>query len=473
MAKPSYITDYLIKNAQQMPDKLALVDHESAFSWRELAEAVEPIAKALRAKFPGDEQVLIGVFMPNSWEYIVAYLAIIHAGHVAVPIDVIYKELEIDAIINQMNPAIIITDQAGQKRISDSPKATLLSDVATSEAAPPPLRIDPRRQIATIFFTSGTTGKPKAVPNTHANHIWNIQTCSKVWQWTDSDSLLISVRLTHMLGCVMGLSGVLYHGNTFYITDRFDAEKILALLEKEKISMFSYGPLVYAKLLEVEKDYDLSKVRLFISGSGPLPPSTWQAFKDRYGQEILEVYGSSETGRIASNLLDERIPGSPGRPLPDVQIKVEDNGELAVKSPGVFPGYYNNAELTNKNLTPDGFWRTGDIVEIHDGRIILKGRIHEIIRRLGYSVSPRDVEWAMHKFPAVKDIAVLGEQRATEAGDKIVYFVVTEAGQDDIMAYCRENLPSIWRPDQIIIVDELPKNKTGKTDINALRAMLN
>jgi malonyl-CoA/methylmalonyl-CoA synthetase len=414
--------------------------------------------------------------MPNSWEYVVAYLAILHAGHIALPIDVIYKPLEIGAILRQMKPALIIADEANLPRVNADIEIMTLADlVPANQGAFKPLRLPADKQIATIFFTSGTTGKPKAAPYTHANHMWNIEVCSQVWDWNEKDSLLLSLRLSHWYGSVMGLSGALYHGNTLHLQDRFNAQATLETLASGQISMFTHAPLAYSKLLEADdyEKYDLSKVRLFISGSGPLPPKVWQQFKERFGQEILEVYGSSETGRIASNLLNERIPGSPGRILPGVEVRIAEKNEVTVKSPGVFPGYYKNAPLNHASQTTEGFWRTGDIGELSGERLTLKGRLQEIIRKQGYSVSPRDVEWALHTNSAITDASVLGVSRPSEPDDQLVYFLVTDAAEQDIREFCKAELPSVWRPDRIIILPQIPRTMSGKVNIPELRAMLN
>jgi long-chain acyl-CoA synthetase len=271
----------------------------------------------------------------------------------------------------------------------------------------------------------------------------------------------------------MGLGACLVHGSTLYLHERFDAKKTLETLASGKISLFTHGPVVYSKMLEVEntKNYDLSKVRLLISASGPLAPPVWEKFKQDFGQEILECYGSTETGRIASNLLDERIPGSPGRILPGVKMKLGPENEVLVKSPGQFPGYYKNDGATNACYTKDGWWDTGDIGEMKDGRIILKGRVQEKIRRNSYIVSPRDIEWAMLQHPKVKEIYVLGRQRPECVNDELVYFVAGNLDKDDVVAYSKDHLPSIWRPDQIVLLESVPRNSNGKPHLALLREM--
>lgn len=472
-----HLTDYLRQHAHETPNKPAIVTDERALTWLELWQEVQAGAAFLHDRLGSSEQQVVALLMPNTWQYVVAYLSIVHAGHMAMPIDVIFKPLEIEAVLHQVPSKLIITDEAGRYRLpkTDVPVHEVSDFVRSDKGAQDHLRLPADEQIACLLFTSGTTGSPKVVPNTHANHVWNIMACSKVWRWTAEDTLLISLRLSHMHGIVMGLAGCLYHGNTMYLQDGFDAVKTLEMLASGKVTIFTHGPLAYMKMLEVShhQRYDLSKVRLLISGSGPLPPPLWQKFKDDFDQEILEVYGSTETGRIASNLLDERIPGSPGRPLPGVEIRFDDHKQVLVRSDGLFPGYYNNQAATDESRTSDGFWRTGDIGEIVDGRLVLKGRMKERIRKQGYTVSPRDVEWALHQDHRIKEALVMGVQRPDEPNDRIVYFLVGDVSVDEVRAFCAANMPSVWRPDQIIMLDKLPRNRSGKPLLRELRAMLN
>lgn len=478
MANYGHLSDYLEKHARLTPDKLALVTDDREMTWRQLWQEVQAGAAFLVEQLGGRKQQVVALLMPNTWQYVVAYLSVVHAGHMALPIDVIFKPLEIEAVLHQVPPKLIITDGAGLVRLpkTDVPIMTLEQFPSDTPANQPDyLRLPLEQQIACLLFTSGTTGRPKVVPYTHSIHIWNIVTCSKVWNWTADDSQLISLRLSHMHGLMMGLSGTLYHGNTMYLQDRFSEEATLKLLASGKVTIFTHGPLVYARLLDYpgREKYDLSKVRLLVSGSGPLPPSLWQKFKDVFGQEIIEVYGTTETGRIASNTLDERIPGSPGRVLPGVELKFDEQGQVLIKSGGIFPGYLNNPEATKKALTADGFWQTGDIGELVGGRLILKGRMQERIRKLGYTVSPRDVEWALLKDERLKEALVMGVQQPDVADDRIIYFIVGDIDERQLRQFCADNLPSVWRPDQIVLLDSLPRTRNGKPRLSELRAMIN
>lgn len=387
--------------------------------------------------------------------------------------DPAYKALELDNIIEQVPPKFIITDKEHRNKLSKQHQssAILIDEMTGGGEVDESLRLPADEQIACLMFTSGTTGKPKAVPNTHANITWNIETCSKVWDWTPIDSLLIASPLSHMIGIVMGIPGALYHGNTLYIHRWFNEQAVLGALASGKISFFSHAASAYVKLAQASGEYDLSAVRLCVSGAAPLPPAVWQQFKNRFGIEILETYGSSETGRIAGNRLNERVLGSPGQPLPGVKLRISSDDVVEVKSGGLFPGYYQNPEATRASLTEDGYWRTGDIGELKDGYVYLKGRVQERIRRFGYTVSPRDVEWALHKHPQIKDVAVIGNQIAGNPNDELIYFIVTDLSDEDIKQYCKANLLFAWRPDRIIRLKELPRTASGKAKIGKLKEL--
>jgi len=413
--------------------------------------------------------------LTNSDEFIISYLGILQAGHIALPLDPNFKQIEQDAILHQIPPVFVITNEINQSRFDHHDIEVVFAKdlLKGSSKKVEPVRLPATEQIASLIFTSGTTGTSKAAPLTHANHVWNIEVCSQVWDWTSKDTVLISLPLSHVYGLAMSFAGVLYHGNTLYLQESFDAQESLEYLTSGKISLFMHIAQFYSKLLEAggDQSYDLSKVRLCISGGAPMAPAVWQGFKDRWGQEIVEVYGSSETGRIASNLLNERIPGSPGRPLPGVDVKLSEEGEVLVKSNGLFPGYWHNPAATKAGYTADGYWKTGDLGEFQNGRLILKGRQVERIRKKGYTISPRDVEWAMRQNPRVKDIHVLGRQTSNGSDDELVYFLVSDLNDTEIAAYCKQNLLFAWRPDKIIRLEALPRTSNGKVALAKLKQM--
>lgn len=478
--KNRFITDYLTDNAKNLSDKPALIFEDKTYSWSEFLKKVEQAANFVLSQLEQpDEQKIIGVLMPNSDEFIFSYFGIIHAGHIAMPLDPNFKDLEFHQVVDQMHPEFTITNKDYQEHFRSSDKFIIYDEINDSKnASIQPLRLTPQTQIASMLFTSGTTGNPKSVPYTHANHMWNPAVVSKLWEWSEDDTLLISLALSHWHGLVMGLDGALYHGNTIYLQQWFNAKDTIEMLQGGKISLFMHVPIAYFKMIEYAKEqnetFDISKVRLCISGSSFLPPKLWHEFKQYFGQEILERYGANEMGLLTSNTLDKRLPGCVGKPLPDVKIEIQEDGEIAMSSPGLFPGYYKNQEANKKQRLANGMWLSGDIGEFDsEGRIHLKGRVQEKMKKLGYTVYPRDVEWAVAQHPKVEEVAVISVQSDEKLSDEFVFFVVGSVSDEELADYCKKELPNYWRPDRVIRLKEIPRTgRTSKPAIKELKARL-
>ncbi len=464
------------RNASAFPKKAAIIFEDETLSWSELWQKVESASAQLEEHVVSKKQEVVALLITNSSEFVVIYLAILHLGHIAFPLDPAYKKLELDAIIDEISPKALIVGKNYLQSVSHQEATTIRAEDLIKTGGKPKsvLRLPIDKQIVSLTFTSGTTGTPKVVPTTDANQIWTVETCSRVWDWTEKDSLLVSIPLSHWYGLVMGICAALYHGNSLYLIDqRFDAQKTLKILASGKVTIYQHISVLYLKLLEAEGDYDLSNVRLCISGAAPLPPEVWRQFKKRFGIEILETYGSSEAGRIAANRLgDKPMLGSPGKVLPGVDMKLSSEGEVMVKSGGVFPGYFNNPSATSEAFTKDGYFKTGDIGEINGDYLVLKGRVAERIRRFGYTISPRDIEWALHQHPKVRDIYVMGRQRRGDPNDELIYFVVGNIDDDEINDYCKQNLIFTWRPDRIVHMPNLPRTKSGKPRVAEFKQLV-
>lgn len=476
-----YIHDFLSKNAIKYPNKVAYEFEDKVYTWAELNSFVNNYALNIRQNVSGaSQQQIIGILLPNCIEFVIAYLAILKLGHIAMPFDPSHKKLEITNVAESYKPSLIITNSSYESELPDDIPELLTDkdiEILGSKDFSININLPPKKQIASLLFTSGTTGHPKATAYSHTNHLWNIKAVTKLWQWTSQDTLLLSLPLSHWHGLVMGVAGGLTHANTTYLQARFSAKETLKELTKGRVSIFMHVPIAYFKLNEFVDytKYPIKNVRLFISGSSFLPPKVWQDFKDNYGYEILERYGASETGLIVSNKLEEKIPGSVGYSLPGVQFRIETDGEIAMKSPGLFLGYYHNQSATKKHTTADGWWLTNDIGELDEktGRLTLKGRVQEKIKKLGYTVYPRDVEWAVMQGGLVSDIVVIGLQDPNDLSDTVVYFVVADNQTKQILNnYCKANLPGAWRPDKIVFLDELPKTRSGKPQLAKLKTLI-
>jgi len=470
-----YLTDFLRKNAQELPDKPAIIFKGNSLSYKDLYSKVISGASVLKDKVDNKNQQIVGILLPNSPEFIITYLAIIHAGHIAMPLDPNFKLLEAQNVVDQMRPGLVVTDLAHDHYFKNT-NSIVVDDLLKNQDRNEDnefLRTKPEEQVVSMLFTSGTTGNPKATPYTHANHMWNIKAVSSIWQWNTNDTLLISLPLSHWHGLCVGLTGTLIHGNTMYLQERFDPEDTLQALQSGEISLFMHVPIAYSRLIDHKPGtkYDLSKVRLCISGSSFLPPALWHKFKERFEHEILERYGASEMGFLTSNTFDSRVPGSVGKPLKDVTIEVQKSGELAMRSPGLFPGYWNNEVATKEHLTENNLWLSGDIGQFDDdGNVHLKGRVQEKMKKFGYTVYPRDVEWAIMRIPGVKEAAVISLQKEDQLSDDFIFFVVGDVTERSIIDFAKSDMPNFWRPDKVILLDAIPRmGRANKPDLNKLR----
>lgn len=466
-----YLTDLLRRNADEYGGRSAIVFNEESISWRELWDRVLSATGFISDLLDNSRQRVIAIYAPNSLEYVISYLAVVHAGHIAMPLDITFKKMELEPIIESVRPAIILS-QKSQSAIAGA-KIIYIEDMLASDKQPPAnlMRLAPEKQIATLFLSSGTTGNPKTIPNTHANILWDIKAISKPMGWSHRDTILITLHLSHRHGLVICLLSAIYHGNTVYLEARFNPQKTVEQLASGKITIYSAVPSIFESLVGFEplKKFDFRGVRLFASSSSALPPFLREAFAERFGKQILDRYGTSETGSIAIKRPKE--PEAFGDLLDEVKIRLETNGEVALQSPGLFPGYFRNPDATAKSMTSDGWWLTGDIGELRGGSLVLKGRAKERISKSGYSIYPQDIEWALRQHPQVKEVKVMGLHAPGAVNDRVTAFYVGGAAAEALNVFSRENLPRSWRPDEFIKLTVLPKGRTGKVLIGKLREM--
>lgn len=411
----------------------------------------------------------MAILAPNSPDFVITYLAVVHAGHIAMPLDITFKKLELDSVIQAVNPDLVVTRRNLRESVDgDTVLIEDLLDAMPRKRDPKP-QLPPDKQLATLFLSSGTTGRPKVIPNTHANILWDVKAIAGPMGWTAKDSLLITLHLSHRHGLVICLLGALYHGNAIYLEERFSPGVALEILGSGKISLYSAVPSIYESLVgfEPETEFDLSPVRLFASSSSALPPYLRQAFKKRFGRQILDRYGTSETGSIAIRQASE--PEAFGDLLDGVELRLEPSGEVALKSPGLFPGYFRSPRATRKHMTADSWWLTGDIGEMRNGQLVLKGRNQERITKSGYSIYPQDIEWALSQNPKIGEVKVIGLASEKSTDDKVVAFYTGSAVRQSLQEYSKANLPRSWRPDRYVRLDQLPKGRTNKVQIGKLR----
>jgi malonyl-CoA/methylmalonyl-CoA synthetase len=401
------------------------------------------------------------VYLANCVEMIDIYLACVKLGVIFVPINILYREREIAHIVSDAEPAAVLrttelTEEA-QSFPDTRPAASLDGDTP-----------------AGIIYTSGTTGTSKGAVLTHNNFAANAVNLLACWQITAADRLLLALPLFHVHGLGNGLHCWLMSGCRMRLLERFERQAAAATFLDFRPTLFFGVPTIYTRLLDIPED-DAREIgrsmRLFVSGSAPLPAQVFEEFRTRFGHDILERYGMSETLMNISNpYLGERRPGTVGFPLPGVSVRLVD-GEVQLKGPNIFPGYWRREEATRAAFD-DGWFRTGDMATISpDGYYTLSGRKSDLIISGGFNIYPREIEEFLEEQPEVAEAAVVGVPDATR-GELPVAFVVLKSAidADALDGRCRNVLASFKIPREFRMVESLPRNALGKVQKHLLKS---
>jgi len=340
---------------------------------------------------------------------------------------------------------------------------------------------------AVIIYTSGTTGRPKGAEITHGNLISNLDALHEAWGWREDDILLHVLPIFHVHGLFVALYGALHAGATTKMMREFNAQNTLELLSSGQCTIFMAVPTIHKRLLDVAdaSQFDLSQVRLITSGSDRLPDDLFTGFQKTFGYTLLERYGMTETGMNCSNPLNgERRIGSVGHPLPGVEVRIVHSetgeilndgeiGDVQLRGPNVFKGYWRQPEKTSESFTADGWFKTGDLgFREKDGYITLCGRSKDLIISGGLNIYPPEVERVLVEHSAVNACAVIGCPDA-EWGEKVTAVVVLHKGEtvtgEELIRFCREKLAPYKSPKAIVFRDDLPRNAMGKVQKAVLR----
>jgi malonyl-CoA/methylmalonyl-CoA synthetase len=338
---------------------------------------------------------------------------------------------------------------------------------------------------AILGYTSGTTGTPKGAVLSHGNLLASSESVRLAWRWTGDDRLVLALPLFHIHGLGVGLQGTLLIGASAVLLPRFDPDAVLDAVAAHDATLFFGVPTMYARLAGSPRLCELGRLRLCVSGSAPLPPAVFDRLADGSGQQILERYGMTETGMNVSNPYDgERRPGTVGFPLPGVDLRLapggmggvpptaaagaaNGSGEVQLRGPNVFGGYWRRPDATAAAFTGDGWFKTGDIGEHDpDGYLRLVGRAKDLIITGGFNVYPREVEDVLLEHPAVAEVAVAGTPDA-EWGELVTAWVVPAPGATppedaELAGFAADRLARFKIPRRVVLVDALPRNALGK-----------
>jgi long-chain acyl-CoA synthetase len=467
-----------------------------AVTFGALNSEADRVARGLqrRGVQPGD-RVAIG--MHNVPHFAYAYFGILRAGAVAVPLNVMLTHKEVAQVLNDSGARLVLTAAPFADVVERAGKSARKVEEVISTASWGDLGVLGERaedvavsddDLAVLAYTSGTTGEPKGAMLTHANLLANLRQQMAVpgTQIEESDVVLLALPLFHIFGLNVTLGLVVMSGATGVLMERFEPVPALRLIEEHRITVLFGAPPMYNAWADVPgaEQYDLSSVRLAVSGAAPLAREVLERFKDVFGVQIYEGYGLTETAPTVTStrMIEDPPPGSVGKALPGVEVRLVDEvgndvepgdpGEVVVRGPNVFKGYWQRPEETERAFV-NGWFRTGDVaVQDEDGYLYLVDRKRDLIIVSGFNVFPAEVESALLENPKVAEAAVVGVPHEY-TGEAVKAYVVLEPG---VTASERELIADTWTrlarfkcPDAIEVVDSLSHSLTGKVLRRALR----
>uniref|UniRef100_A0A914BZN3 Uncharacterized protein n=1 Tax=Acrobeloides nanus TaxID=290746 RepID=A0A914BZN3_9BILA len=332
--------------------------------------------------------------------------------------------------------------------------------------------------VASMVYTSGTTGLPKGAMITHSGLASNAEALVDCWRFSQDDVLLHTLPFYHIHGMFVSLNCTFFSRSTAIFRPKFDVEDVMYWLPKSTV--FMGVPTFYSRLLKSDKIsfMNLKNIRLFVSGSAPLSMALWDEFYKQTGHKILERYGMSETLIITSNPYEEHLrkPGSVGVPVPGCQVRISDNGIIECKSTSLFKGYWKLPEKTKKEFTEDGFFVTGDVGKFdEDGQLYILGRDKDMIISGGLNIYPKQIEDVLDSMDSVKESAVIGVPHPDFGEVGIAICVPNNFATDkeilatNVLREAKQKLSNYKVPKKVIIAENLPRNSMGKVQKKELR----
>ncbi len=432
----------------------------------------------------------------KSADALALYAACVRAGVVFLPLNTAYTPAEVAYFLTDSGAALLVADpeaadalapvadEAGARlETLDTAGGGSLAALAEGAAIP---AVAPRGEgdLAALLYTSGTTGRAKGAMLTGRNLLSNAEALARIWRFGADDVLLHALPIFHTHGLFVATNVTLAGGGAMILLPRFDAAEVLDHLPRATAMMGV--PTFYTRLLAEDAftRAAAAHMRVFISGSAPLLEETHAAFEARTGHRILERYGMTETNMNASNPYDgERRAGTVGFPLPGVEIRIAEPetgatlgpgeiGEIEVRGPNVFAGYWKMPDKTAEDMRSDGFFRTGDLGRFDDdGYLAIVGRAKDLIISGGYNVYPREVELALDAQPGVAESAVIGAPHP-DLGEGVVGVLVAAPGAEldpEQVAAGLADLARYKQPRRLEVVEALPRNAMGKVQKAELR----
>ena len=511
-----FVHDLVFAAAAQHPNKIAIVDTSTtparSITYAEYADLVERIARGLVAARIRPQQV-VAIFLPNSWEFCAAFHAISYAGAISAPVNPSYREREVHYQLENSEAVALITDGPlihdidlsglpSLKRVFYTRTGAGTADPFTSllkeRANPMPWHdLDPQAALASLPYSSGTTGLPKGVKLTHANLVTNTYQTIAIGEpetIVTPDVMLCFLPLYHIYGMTVALNLMITLGGTLVLMPRFDPRRSLELLIEYGVTVAPCVPpvlLSWSQQAEqgcFPRDHQLRWVK---SGAAPLAPDLAQRFTTQTGVRIRQGYGMTEASPVTHlGFLEERLyrPTSIGYPVAQTECRILDDygsevkpgerGELVMRGPQFMQGYWK-ADAATDAVLRDGWYWSGDIArQDEDGFFFIVDRRKEMIKCSGFPVAPAEVEGVLLEHPAVRDCGVVARPDAT-CGEVPIAFIILRDPQlespslaEELKEYVAERITRYKQPRDIIFTDSIPRTASGKILRRELRTRI-
>lgn len=486
------------RNVRRIPNWPFVLSESTNYTWQEFNRMVNKMGNALRKQgvCKGDR---VAVCLPNSPEYLITYFAIVKLGAIAVPFNIMFKSTEMSYIINNSEAKVFVTlvgeTTANILEIRDTipsietiiivgePKlgeVLLFSQILEGESDQLELVDCDQDDVVTILYTSGTTGQPKGAMLTHNNFykMAELNSCY-VNLVTDQDVSFTGTPFCHIF-FVTTVLGPMFKGAAVVTTPRFYPEKALELISRFKVTHFAGVPTMYIYMLETylkdPQKYDLKAWRNAQSAGAAMPAEYITKIEAAFGVDFCENYGATETSSTATyGRLGHGKAGSIGLPSDTWEVIIGDKnnnkvpqgevGEIVLKGPGLFKGYWKMPEATAEAFV-DGWFHTGDLARAdEDGYLYIVDRKKDMLICGGYNIYPREVEEVLYTHPAVFEVAVVGVPDSIK-GEIPKAFITLRTGcqavEDEIIAFCKDHMAAYKAPRVVEFLTELPKNLSGK-----------
>src|SRR5829696_289496 len=490
------LTPFVLHRAKELGNKPALIDGPTGrtVTYTQLADSISIVAHNLseRGFKKGD---VCGILSPNCPEYGIAFHAVATLGGIVTPINPLYTRNEVGHQLKDSGARFLFTVpacaekvlEAGEKTAIDElfvfgslPGATSFDELLVDNGRAEQVEINPREDLITLPYSSGTTGLPKGVMLTHHNLVANVRQMEGLCYFYDTDTLVCVLPLFHIYGLVVVLNMGLYTGATVVMVPRFDLETFLQAVQDYEVTLAHLVPPIVLALSKhpIVDNYRLPNLKTIFSGAAPLGEDLTRACMDRLGITVRQGYGMTETSPVTHSSpappLDIKF-GSVGVAAPNTECKIidletgvplgpGDRGEICVRGPQVMIGYLNNPEATAQTIDSDGWLHTGDIgYADEDGHFFIVDRAKELIKYKGLQVAPAELEAVLLSHPSVADAAVI-PCPDDEAGEVPKGIIVLKEPTDPqaLLEFVAERVAPHKRIRHLEFVDKIPKSPSGK-----------